>query len=193
VGGALARAAAVAIAGKNTHDRTIGVLLLKDLRELFQQQAGIQRKDLREVELSSAFIVEKLGEMEERPWSEWGRNRKPISPRQLAVLLSPFAIVPVKLRIGESTPNGYRFKAFEDVFSRYTLTPEDSNRNTGTTAGGVGENGDFGSGTEADCSGSKNDTSAYAEKECAAAPDEKLKRGVGPATNDAKASEGMEF
>ena len=191
--GALARTAAVAISGKNTNDRTIGVLLLKDLRELFQQQAGIQRKDLREMELSSAFIVEKLGEMEERPWSEWGRNRKPITPRQLAVLLSPFAIVPVKLRIGESTPNGYRFKAFEDVFSRYTLTPEDSNRNTGTTAGGVCENGDFGSGTEAGCSGSENGTSAYAEKKCAVAPDEKLKRGVGPATNDAKASEGMEF
>ena len=36
--GALARAAAAAISGKNTNDRTIGVLLLKDLRELFQQQ-----------------------------------------------------------------------------------------------------------------------------------------------------------
>jgi primase-polymerase (primpol)-like protein len=189
--GAQARAAAATISGKNSNDRTIGVLLLKDLRELFQQQA--KGEDLREVELSSAFIVEKLGEMEDRPWSEWGRNRKPISPRQLAVLLSPFAIVPVKLRIGESTPNGYKFKAFEDVFSRYTLTPEDSNRNTGTTAGGVGENGDFGSGTEAECSGSEKGTSAYAERECAAAPDEKPKRGVGPATNDAKASEGMEF
>jgi hypothetical protein len=118
---------------------------------------------------------------------------KPISPRQLAVLLSPFAIVPVKLRIGELTLNGYRFKAFEDVFSRYTLTPEDSNRNTGTTAEGVGENGDFGSGTEADCSGSKNGTSAYAERECAGAPDEKPKKGVGPTTEDAKASEEREF
>jgi hypothetical protein len=191
--GALARAAAVAISGKNTNDRTIGALLLKDLRQLFQQQAKVQSEDLREIGLSSAFIVEKLGAMEERPWSEWGRNRRPISPRQLAVLLSPFAIVPVKLRIGESTPNGYRFKAFEDVFSRYTPTPEDLNRNTGTTAGGVSENSDFGSGTKADCSGSKNGTSAYAERECAGAPDENAKRGVGPATNDAKASEGMEF
>ena len=193
--GALARAAAAAISGKNTNDRTIGVLLLKDLRELFQQQAETQRKDLREVELSSAFIVEKLGAMEERPWSEWGRghNRKPISPRQLAILLSPFAIVPVKLRIGESTSNGYRFKAFEDVFSRYTPSPEDSIRNTGTTAGGVGENGDFRSGTEAECSGSKNGTSAYAEKECAVVPDEKHKSEVDPATNDAETSEGVEF
>ena len=87
-------------------------------------------------------------------------------------------MVPVNIRVGESTPNGYRAKDFEDVFSRHLSPDSNPKRSDGTTAGGVGENDDFVSGTNGECPGSKNGTSAYSESGCAATPDENAKKGA---------------
>jgi hypothetical protein len=57
--------------------------------------------------------------MEERPWSEWGRARKPIGARQVATLLKPFGILSKTTRVGETTPKGYELADFHETFSRY--------------------------------------------------------------------------
>jgi hypothetical protein len=65
-----AREAAVTLHGSGAADsETPGVLLLADLREMFVSRNADR--------LTSSEIVEALGEMEDRPWMEWGRSRKP--------------------------------------------------------------------------------------------------------------------
>jgi hypothetical protein len=178
--GKLARAAAVELAGKAADSATIGATLLGDLRDLFREEANKWGCKIEDAEISSATICGALGSMETRLWPEWGRHRKPISQRQLASLLKPFSIIPVGIRTGDSTPRGYRYRDFEDVFSRYIPETAESTRNTATTAGGVSENDEFTSATKPECCGSKNDDSAHAERECGGVADEKPKRGSEP-------------
>ncbi len=91
-------------------DTSYAVMLLEDIHNLFRiRKAGT---------LSSEEILEKLHEMEERPWPEW-RDRRPISARQVAVLLHRFGISPIKWRQDASIVRGYRRDDFSDAFSRY--------------------------------------------------------------------------
>jgi len=71
-----------------------------------------------------------LAQMEGRPWAEFGRNGKPITPSQLARQLHRFDVKPGKLRIADQTPNGYYRKDFDKAFARYL---PHSKWNTGTT------------------------------------------------------------
>ncbi|MBA7477128.1 hypothetical protein ES707_12526 [subsurface metagenome] len=89
-----------------------GGLLLIDLKELFEQQA---KKDF----ISSSFIVEKLGELEHRPWPEY-RKGKPITTCQLARLIKKYGVVPRTKRIDGKTPRGYLLSELEPLFIRYT-------------------------------------------------------------------------
>ena len=181
--GELARVAAVTFAGKAATDSaTIGALLLGDLRDLFHKRAEQEAHEVREAELSSAFVCQELGSMEARPWSEWGRSQKPITQRQLASMLEPFGVRPVGLRIGNSTPKGYRNKDCDDAFSRYLPEIPDPIRPSATTVGGVAENDDSASGTEADCCRSENGNPAYGKKDCGGSSDENAKNGQ-PAEN----------
>jgi hypothetical protein len=60
-----------------------------------------------------------------------------LTPNALARLLRPFGIRSKKLRVGDSTPNGYELEHFQDAFGRYlppaaertgsTRTPEQVN------------------------------------------------------------------
>lgn len=88
-----------------------GVLLLADLRTLFDERA-VDR-------LATANILEHLHGMETRPWPEWGKQRRPISARGIAALLSRFKVVPGKWKDGPDTVRGYDRAGFEDAFSRY--------------------------------------------------------------------------
>ena len=68
------------------------------------------------------FVAE-LVKMENRPWGEWGRrNPKPISKRQIAVLLNPFGISPGQLKIGGLNKNGYTLEALQRILARYSRT-----------------------------------------------------------------------
>jgi len=60
--------------------------------------------------------------MEERPWPEW-RDRLPMTPRQMAIILHRFGISPVKWRQDAETLRGYQRTDFADAFSRY-LPPD---------------------------------------------------------------------
>ena len=106
-----ARVAIARLADDDDGDEAAPVLLLGDLRDLF---------DARRVDrLPSAEIAEALGKLEERPWPEW-KNGKPITQRQVAALLRPFRIVPNNIRLPDGkTPKGYHRDQFADAWRRY--------------------------------------------------------------------------
>jgi hypothetical protein len=53
------------------------------------------------------------------PFSEW-KNGKPITQAQLARVLKPFPIAPIKIRLpGGGTLQGYMRSQFEDAWERY--------------------------------------------------------------------------
>jgi putative DNA primase/helicase len=95
------------------------VMALRDVHALFAAR-HVDR-------LPSTEITAALAEMENRPWPEWGRSEKPITPRQLAKLLDGFGIVPVSIKLASGkTPKGYHREAFEEAVERYVcLEPAD--------------------------------------------------------------------
>ena len=69
---------------------------------------------------SSATIVDRLGAMESRPWSEWRRG-KAITPNALARLLKPFEIAPRQDRKAGHGTNlrGYQRADLESIWDAY--------------------------------------------------------------------------
>jgi Protein of unknown function (DUF3631) len=82
--------------------------LLQEFRELFESRDRI----------TSAEVAEHLAKQVDKRWAEW-RNGKPITPLQIAKLLSPLKIKPRTIRIGTDTAKGYSKETFGDAFSRY--------------------------------------------------------------------------
>ena len=109
-----ARESASRLAALAAADASCGIVLLGDLRALFQSTG--------EDKLGSEEILLHLHRMDEREWPEW-RNRGPISAQQVAGILRPFGIPPAKWKRGGVTGRGYFRADFEDAFSRY-LPPE---------------------------------------------------------------------
>ena len=90
----------------------VGILLLRDLRELFEERETDR--------LPSEDIVKALSRMEDRPWPEFRRG-KPITQRQLATLLKGFRVEPRTTRFDDGRRcKGYLGEDFVDAFSRYT-------------------------------------------------------------------------
>jgi hypothetical protein len=92
------RTACIALSGEEPDDARMGTKLLADLKAIWGAD---------EEHLFSTTIIERLCEMEEAPWSEWGRERKPITQRGLAELLRPAttayaAIPPTRVSSGGS-------------------------------------------------------------------------------------------
>ncbi len=110
-GTTLARQVAVRFSGGGAEqDASVRVQLLIDIKAIFD---GDERG-----QIPSAFICERLAEMEDRPWPEW-RYGKPITVRQLARQLGGFSITPGTIRTDAGTPKGYKKEAFKDAWSRY--------------------------------------------------------------------------
>lgn len=108
---ARARQAAVKLAAVEPDAESARVLLLEDIRSLFQER-GADR-------LTSKAIVDHLHEMEERPWPEWGRAKKPISATAMAKLLKGFQVKPRQYKRGGDTARGYLLRDLRDAFNRY--------------------------------------------------------------------------
>ena len=104
-----ARTTALLLESGVTED-ALGVQLLGDLRAILGQS--------RESKLPSETLVKRLGELGDRPWSEYRRGNA-ISQRQLATLLKPFGISPKAFWIDKKTVRGYSAASFEDAFRRY--------------------------------------------------------------------------
>lgn len=97
---------------KGQDDETAaGVMLLEDMQLIFEKR----RVD----RISSVELAETLEKMEERPWGEWGRSAKPITPRQIARLLKDFGIKPGSHRSGNTVFKGYLLDDLKDAFGRY--------------------------------------------------------------------------
>ncbi|MGH8627781.1 MAG: DUF3631 domain-containing protein [Gammaproteobacteria bacterium] len=118
-----ARQAALAF-GRDQEDESAAVLLLSDLRDLFRERETDR--------LFSDDLVEHLIKLEDRPWPEWGKSRKPITKNVLAGMLKPFKVTPGSIRIGLEHKKGYLLKHLKGVFKRYLPeTPHDQSGTTG--------------------------------------------------------------
>ncbi len=77
--------------------------------------------------ISSAALVRRLNEMDERPWPEIMRGDKPITAARVASLLKRFRVAPKSVRLGSGrgarSVKGYLLRDLAPVFARY-LTPE---------------------------------------------------------------------
>ena len=91
-------------------DDEAGIVLLKDVGDLFDER-GVDR-------MATAEIVEALGKREDRPWSKW-KDGKPITPRQLARLLQPFAVSPTTIWAAGRATKGYRLASLAAAFASY--------------------------------------------------------------------------
>ncbi len=96
-------------------DDGIGPMILSDIRD-----ANISR-------IHSVDLVQKLINLEDRPWSEW-RHGKPLTTNSLARLLRPFKIKAAQIKLGLINRNGYTVLQFHDAFDRYlpSTTPQTS-------------------------------------------------------------------
>ena len=107
----LAREAAVALSGvSDDSNEAPGLMLLADIKAVI---AGWLTDGV-----PSATIVDRLVELEGRPWAEWRRG-KPITTNGLAKLLKPFEIKPTVRREGSNVFRGYLTRHFDDAFARY--------------------------------------------------------------------------
>jgi len=107
-----ARKTAVTFSGGGDNDESTRVKLLADIETIFTEQ----KVDW----LASQDICDALAEMEDRPWPEWGKSHKPITPAALSRQLSAFKIRPKQTRLddGKNT-RGYYLDDFADALSRY--------------------------------------------------------------------------
>ncbi len=106
-----ARTAAKALSEGDDSTESYAVMLLVDIRGLFEDRQ-VDR-------LFSEDIVEHLHTLEDRPWPQWGRSQKPITKNQVARLLKQFKIKPGTKRQGDETFKGYKREQFTDAFFRY--------------------------------------------------------------------------
>ncbi|MGA2686376.1 MAG: DUF3631 domain-containing protein [Verrucomicrobiota bacterium] len=114
-----------------------GVMLLRDLRDLFTAD-GVDR-------LTSATIVERLNQMEDRPWCD-ERKGHGVNANWLSRKLRPFSIQPRTIRTGvgqDETAKGYQLDDFAESFGRYLPDTPATNRHTVTTPVNTGENSMF--------------------------------------------------
>ena len=123
-----ARLGAIALHGTSESDEDHALVLLDDLRTMFDER----RTD----RLRSAAIVDSLVAREDRPWPEMPGGH-PLSARGLAKLLGRFAVRPTTFRDADGTGKGYQLAPSKDkrgsipgltsVFARY-LAPEPSEK-----------------------------------------------------------------
>ena len=106
------RNAALELSGSSPEDdNSISIQLLTDIQNVLEQMGGVSS-------ISSEELAGKLAADKDSPWSEWRRGN-PLSPRSLASLLKPFGIKPGQVKVDGVNRRRYRFKDFDDAFSRY--------------------------------------------------------------------------
>ena len=111
-----------------------GALLLGDLRDLFAAEATDR--------LTTSTIVERLNQMEERPWCD-ERHGHGVHASWLSRKLRPFAVYPGTIRTGVGpgeTAKGYLLEHFQEAFDRYLPDTPSASRHTVTSPVNTGEN-----------------------------------------------------
>lgn len=108
----LAREACVALvkAAQSTDSGSLGVRLLADLKQVFGDAAH----------LFTETILDGLHKMPEAPWDDL--KGKPLDARGLANRLKSYGVASKKVRVGETTKQGYTAEDLHDPWQRY-VTP----------------------------------------------------------------------
>lgn len=110
-----ARVAAVTVVTEAKGARpSVGVLLLRDIRTVFDQLGSVR--------LVTDQLLTNLREIEESPWAVI-RKGEPLDARGLAQRLSKYGIAPKSQRVGDRVFKGYARSQFEDAWSRYVVDP----------------------------------------------------------------------
>jgi putative DNA primase/helicase len=154
--GRKARAAAEKIAGAPVGEST-GTDLLTDIRKLFDAKPDTDR-------ILSRQLIEMLTADPENRWCEWGRDRKPITQKQLAGLLKPFGVISENVTVtGYNQAKGYKRSAFKEAWERYLAGQnpacgqvQPSDPSIRLNADGKGTSRTFSSVHESSADGSKN-------------------------------------
>jgi hypothetical protein len=97
------------LTGVAAEDNSIGVLLLADIRSIFDQK-GVEK-------LSTSELLASLCDLNPQ-WQEYSHG-KSLSAASLARLLKRYEIQHRKLRTDGGTPWGYTGDSFQDAFARY--------------------------------------------------------------------------
>jgi hypothetical protein len=122
-----ARHAALALSAGEAardEDESFGVRLLANVRSIFDTDR-----------ITTADLIDALSADEEAPWGDWRGSGRPISPRVLGSLLSPYGIRSRSIRLDSGkTPKGYLREQFEDAWNRY-LPPAGASIRHGATSG----------------------------------------------------------
>ena len=97
---------------------TLGIRLLADLRTIFDRHGADA--------LPTEVLLDDLHALDESPWADL--KGKPLDARGLSRYLSRYRtpdnpMRPVVIRVGDSTPRGYRREDLHDAWSRYLPTP----------------------------------------------------------------------
>ncbi|MDO8876785.1 MAG: DUF3631 domain-containing protein [Pseudolabrys sp.] len=120
---ARARRAGVAlVAASKNLEPSLGIQLLADLREVFSGSD----------EMSSKAILYALNSLEESPWGTL--RGKPMDERGLANHLKEYGVKSRSIRIGGSTPKGYRRDDLYEVWNRYLPAIPDKSATFATSA-----------------------------------------------------------
>ena len=119
-----AREAAAAFVEVSTERApSLGVKLLRDLQHVFGDQQV----------MSTDAILSALNGMDEAPWGNLRGN--PLDARGLSNRLRPYGIKPTVVRIGDTTPRGYRREDLHDSWQRYLApTPPCKSATSATSA-----------------------------------------------------------
>ncbi|HEY5454137.1 MAG TPA: DUF3631 domain-containing protein [Acidothermaceae bacterium] len=117
-----ARVAAVAlVADARRGGESLGVRLLRDVRDAFGQ----------EDKLSTEALLERLTAMDDAPWADL--RGKPLDARGLSRRLGKYEVAPKTLRIGDKTPKGYERTDLFDAWARYLPAPPEESATSATT------------------------------------------------------------
>jgi Protein of unknown function (DUF3631) len=129
---ARARRAALGLAPQADEDASLGILLLTDIRAVF---------DEREAErIATSDLLYALARFEESPWVEWWIDAKTgeptkAAPRRLAQLLKPFGIISKNVRLDERVQRGYKREDFADAWERFIPSSTSATSATSATPG----------------------------------------------------------
>lgn len=107
----LAREAAVALSGEITASDAFGVVLLKDIRGIFEE-TGWQT-------ITPSDLCQRLAELEASPWQEF-KNGRALTSNMLGRMLRDFGIHSDQQGGGKNNKRVYQLCDFEDSFMRYT-------------------------------------------------------------------------
>ena len=136
-----ARKAAVALSGMiAVEDDSLGVLLLRDVRVVFEELATAR--------LGTEELLSALYALAESPWATWHQG-KPMTPRALAQSLRAFDVRSHQLWIGGGNKHGYAQADFKNAFERYLPENERLSTSDARTIANKGESpGSFTLGTQ---------------------------------------------